>query len=60
MGAFFLLRDAPGADVTARRATLLAAMDRQGFRDPLRIDAPAGEIHLYPNLATGAREAYVE
>ena len=60
MGAFFLLRHAPGVDVAARRATLLAAMDRQGLRDPLRIDAPAGEIHLYATLATGAREAYVE
>ncbi|MGH7786848.1 MAG: hypothetical protein ACRERC_08270 [Candidatus Binatia bacterium] len=60
MGAFFLLRPVDGADVEVRRATLLAELERQGFRRPLRVDAAVGEIHLYPRLATGARDAWVE
>lgn len=60
MGAFFLLRHAPGVDVDARRAVLCAALERQGFRPPRRVDLPEGEIHLYPTLASGAPVAMVE
>ncbi|MEO8603622.1 MAG: hypothetical protein ABI629_13700 [bacterium] len=60
MGAFFLLRRTDGADVETRRATLLAELERQGFRRPQRIETPDGEIHLYPTLATGARDAHVD